>query len=98
MRTPPRQPPRRDFVVSDWGKVVLPEPEKVLRRLGRDQQQRLREAIDQLPEGHVVRLKGSADEYRLRVGDWRVRFLMDRARRRLVILAVGSRGSVYKAR
>jgi mRNA interferase RelE/StbE len=98
VQTPPSQPPWGKFAASDWHKVVLPESEKVLRHLGRDQQERLRDAIERLPEGHVVRLKGTTNEYRLRVGDWRVRFLMDKAQRRLVILAVGSRGSVYKAR
>lgn len=78
VQTPPSQPPWGKFAASDWHKVVLPESEKVLRHLGRDQQERLRDAIERLPEGHVVRLKGTTNEYRLRVGDWRVRFLMDK--------------------
>jgi len=53
-------------------------------------------AIDRLPAGDVRRLRGRSPEWRLRVGDWRVRFERDDPKRRINILAVRSRGSAYK--
>ena len=42
-------------------------------------------------------LRGFRDERRLRVGDWRVRFKIDRERRILIILAIKPRGDAYKS-
>lgn len=52
-------------------------------------------AIARLPEGDVKRLTGSLS-WRLRVGDWRVRFLMDPSERTIYVTSVRSRGSAYK--
>lgn len=53
-------------------------------------------AIDRLPAGDTKRLVGSTDRWRLRVGDWRVRFIRDDAARVFVVTAVAPRGSAYK--
>jgi len=50
-----------------------------------------------LPAGNVKRLQGS-DEFRCRVGDWRIRFSKDAASRVITVLAVTSRGDAYKKR
>ncbi len=42
-----------------------------------------------------VRMLTGSDELRLRVGDWRVRFVRDAAERELVILRVLPRGRAY---
>jgi len=65
--------------------------------MSRPDQQRIRDAIDRLPEGDVRQLRGFRDERRLRVGDWRVRFKIDRERRILIILAIKPRGDAYKS-
>jgi mRNA-degrading endonuclease RelE of RelBE toxin-antitoxin system len=44
----------------------------------------------------VRRLKGTIDLWRLRVGDWRIRFRLDGAERRIDVLAVNARGNAYK--
>jgi mRNA interferase RelE/StbE len=64
--------------------------------MSRPDQQRIRAAVDRLPEGDVRKLKGFRDEWRLRVGDWRVRFKIDRQQRTLIILAIKPRGDAYK--
>ena len=59
-------------------------------------QGRIRAAIDRLPEGDVRQLQGFRDQRRLRVGDWRLRFKIDREQRLLTILAIKPRGDAYK--
>lgn len=54
---------------------------------------RLRAAIEKLPSGDVVRLKGT-DSYRLRVGELRILFEIIDAD--IIINAIGSRGQIYK--
>ncbi len=43
---------------------------------------------------NVTPLKGRPG-YRLRVGDWRVVYELDHAGRRLIVLDIGPRGSIY---
>jgi mRNA interferase RelE/StbE len=61
--------------------------------------ERIYEALDRLvadpPAGDVVRLTGS-EEWRLRVGEWRVRFGLDREARTVVVLRVLPRGRAYR--
>jgi hypothetical protein len=48
-----------------------------MRRLDPPTQERVRQALSRLAatgQGDVRRLQGLEEEYRLRVGDWRVRF------------------------
>ena len=66
---------------------------KVLRRLPRNLASRILDAVGHLPAGDVKRLKGRTD-YRLRVGDWRVIFDMDR--NLIIVKAIAPRGDVYK--
>jgi mRNA-degrading endonuclease RelE of RelBE toxin-antitoxin system len=52
---------------------------------------RILEALVRLAEtgqGDVTRLQGVADEWRLRVGDWRVRFRDDHPTRTLEVLRI----------
>jgi mRNA-degrading endonuclease RelE of RelBE toxin-antitoxin system len=43
----------------------------------------------------VRRLKGRPDEWRLRVGNWRVLLRLDRADTVIVVTAVKARGGAY---
>jgi mRNA interferase RelE/StbE len=47
-------------------------------------------------QGDVKALKGRAGEYRLRVGDLRVRFTIDLPRQEIIILAVAHRREAYR--
>jgi mRNA interferase RelE/StbE len=72
---------------------------RVLRRIPANAARLIRGKLDQLTRDpmrapNVKRLKGRPG-YRLRVGDWRVVYEADQAQRRLIVLDVGPRGSVY---
>ncbi|MCL4236378.1 MAG: type II toxin-antitoxin system RelE/ParE family toxin [Deltaproteobacteria bacterium] len=78
-----------------WTKPAV----KALERLDAPTRRRIIGALDRLAEsghGDVKMLKGAEEEWRLRVGTWRVRFTWQVEPRSLVILDVRARGSVYK--
>jgi mRNA interferase RelE/StbE len=79
----------------------LPSAAKEFCRLPVNQRDRLREAIEALrlwpDHGRDVRKLQSMPEaeFRLRVGDFRVLFDVDAARRRIVVVRVRGRDRVY---
>jgi mRNA interferase RelE/StbE len=84
--------------VSDphWRVEFASRARKDLRRLDRPLQQRIVDALDRLASSaqlssDVKRLSGSS-EYRLRVGEWRVRFRVDGSRLLITVLRVLPRG------
>jgi mRNA interferase RelE/StbE len=82
---------------SGW--VFTPRAKRDLRRLDQPVQRRVIAALDRLvgdpPAGDVVKLTGPDDEWRLRVGDWRVRFQRD-ADGLIYVLRVLPRGRAYR--
>ncbi len=60
----------------------------------RQTKQRLKESISKLPLGDVSKLQGYENEYRLRVGDLRVLFTLDK--NMITINDIKPRGQVYK--
>ncbi len=82
-----------------WRVVVDDRARKDLRRIDPPTRERILTAITRLARsaelvGDVKRLSGS-DEYRLRVGDWRVRFERDDRQLRIVVVRVLPRGRAY---
>lgn len=82
-----------------WRIEFAPSARKDLRRLDKPVQQRIADALDRLAAdarlaGDVRRLAGST-EYRLRVGDWRVRFELDGDRLLITVVRVLPRGRAY---
>ncbi len=82
-----------------WRIEFAPSARKDLRRLDRQVQQRIVDALDRLAAGErlagdVRRLAGST-EYRLRVGDWRVRFELDGDLLLITVVRVLPRGRAY---
>jgi mRNA interferase RelE/StbE len=83
-----------------WRVVVDDRARKDLRRLDPPTRKRILSAIARLAQGaeltgDVKRLQGS-NEYRLRVGDWRVRFERRKNRQLvIVIVRVLPRGRAY---
>jgi mRNA interferase RelE/StbE len=69
------------------------------KRLDRPVQRRVISALDRLtddpPAGDVVKL-ANTDEWRLRVGDWRVRFERDSETGVVNVLRVLPRGRAYR--
>jgi mRNA interferase RelE/StbE len=49
---------------------------------------------DPRPPG-VKKLKGRKDQWRIRVGDWRIVYVIEDGRLVVVVVAVGVRGGVY---
>ena len=85
---------------SPWRVEIAGRAEKELKRLSPKDQDRIRAAIDALaggPEhGDIKKLQGPGNEWRLRVGDLRVRFRPDFKDRIIYILHVLPRGKAYR--
>lgn len=73
---------------------------KALRKMPRNVAALIREKIDALavnpyaPNNNVKKLKGS-DDYRLRVGDWRVVYTLEDDRLVILVIRIAPRGGVY---
>ena len=70
--------------------------EKFIKKQDKDTQKRLIEAIIEIPEGDIKKLKGMDEIYRLRVGDFRVIFEKNDNELIVVIIDIGNRGQIYK--
>jgi mRNA interferase RelE/StbE len=86
--------------VSDAWRVELTRAAKRdLRRLDPQVRRRVIDALDGLsvqpPRGNVRRLTGVEKEWRLRVGDWRVRFTREQVTHTVFVLRVMPRGRAY---
>lgn len=83
-----------------WEIVFAPRAEKELKRAPSAMRPRLLEAIETVvtrpPLADVRKLRGLDDEWRLRVGEWRVRFTYEEARHEVHILRVLPRGRAYR--
>lgn len=83
---------------SRW--VFTPMALRDFRRLDQITQRRVQRALDRLvgvpSQGDVRRLEGTDDEWRLRVGDWRVRFFPDEAVGTVVVLRILHRREAYR--
>lgn len=76
------------------------QAQKVLRRMPANTARLIRAKLDELAEGpdgmrNVKQLHGRPD-YRLRVGDWRVIYRLERGELRIVVIDIDNRGRVYQ--
>lgn len=87
-----------------WKATFRKQPEKYLSKLSQEDRARILTAIHGLCEKwpfyrqsalDIKRLQGS-DEWRLRVGDWRIIFYPDKGQFIILVIETGSRGDVYK--
>jgi mRNA interferase RelE/StbE len=84
---------------SHWRVVIDDRARKDLRRIDPPTRERILRSIARLAQGaeltgDVKRLQGS-HEYRLRVGDWRVRFERDGQQLIITVVRVLPRGRAY---
>lgn len=75
--------------------MIAPAATKAIRKLPRNERERILTAIQRLPAGDVRSLKGRQGEWRLRVGDWRALIRLDLEARVIVVTAVKARGRAY---
>ena len=71
---------------------------KIINRLDIITKQRIRQSINDLPDGDIKRLAGQINTWRLRVGDWRILFSYPEYPNKDIILVekVAPRGQIYK--
>lgn len=83
-----------------WQVIVERAAEKRMAKLPRDLRRRLDAALLRLEESPrhsgVIKLAGHPDLYRVRVGDWRIIFIIRDAQLVVVVIEVDARGSVYR--
>jgi mRNA interferase RelE/StbE len=80
-----------------WTYAVTPPARRDLRRLDPPVRRRIIDTLDRFvanPFGGDIRRLNTV-EWRLRVGDWRVRFAFDDQQRVIVVLRVLPRGRAY---
>lgn len=68
---------------------------KSIRSMESRMKQRIKTAVEKIPAGDIMPLKGSAGSYRLRIGDWRIIFSYP-AKDTVLIEKIEPRGKVYK--
>ncbi len=67
---------------------------KHIKTLDKPTKQRVKQAIEKLPAGDIRKIKGLSNDYRLRIGDYRV--LFSKASGTITIKDVLPRGQAYK--
>jgi len=84
-------------LTTDWSLRVVPPARRDLKRLDPPVQRRILDALDKFvvdPRSGDIRKLNSL-QWRLRVGDWRVRFSFDDENQVIVVLRVLPRGRAY---
>ena len=77
--------------------IILKPAEKFIRKQTKEQQARLLKAIYKLPhEGDIEPMSGKDNEFRLRVGSYRVLYSIHEDILTVKVLNAGNRGDVYK--
>jgi mRNA interferase RelE/StbE len=82
---------------ASWSYKATPSARRDLKRLDPPVRRRIVDALDRFvvePRAGDIR-KLSSSQWRLRVGEWRVRFSFDEERRVIVVLRVLPRGRAY---
>jgi len=83
-----------------WSVVYGRDAVKALMRMPRNVERLVRSKIEALardpfaPNNNVKALKGRPG-FRLRIGDWRVIYELDRGRLVVLVVDIGSRGGIY---
>ena len=86
--------------MSSWTLVVATPAWKDLEKVPARDRDSLEAGIEHLAvdpySGNVKKLSVGKDLWRLRVGQWRVRFRIDKATRTVLVVRVLPRGSAYR--
>ena len=82
-----------------YGVQLTPVAARQLKKLSRDVQQRLRDAIDLLEDDprppSAKKIQGADDLWRIRVGDYRVIYKIQDAKLLVLVLRLAHRKDIY---
>ena len=85
--------------MNEWQVILLKPARRYLERLSSEEQRRILDALALLQKDpfqlDMKPLKGR-EEWRYRIGQYRVLIMVDRDLKRLIITRLGVRGDVYK--
>jgi len=83
-----------EIVEIQYAKVAV----KTISAMNKQTQHLIKKGIEGIPNGDIVPLQGTDNEYRLRIGKYRILFEYKQkdSEKILYILDVGSRGDIYK--
>ena len=87
------------MIFRDWQVRYVPRAHRDLRRIDRAIAARIYAAVTRLAEngqGDVRRLSARENQWRLRVGDYRVRFIPDYETQTIQILRILHRSQAYR--
>lgn len=76
--------------------TIRPKAQKFIDKQDKVQRLRIYKAIYNLPNGDVKKLSGNNEDYRLRVGDYRVIYTINDNELIILITKVANRGQAYK--
>lgn len=77
--------------------VIEKRAVKFIKKQPSNQQKRILEAINKLPEtGDIKQLKGYSEYFRLRVGDYRIIYRVENNILTVIVTNAGNRGQIYK--
>jgi mRNA interferase RelE/StbE len=80
---------------------LTPKPKKYLETLNEPIKSRIKNGLEKLekepPQGDIKPITGS-DEFRLRIGNYRILFSIDLNQNTIFIHEIGVRGQIYKRR
>jgi mRNA interferase RelE/StbE len=88
-------------MIRQWTVILHNSANKKIKSLPKLERQRIRAIINRLaegphPQGLDVRSLKNRPEWRLRVGSWRILFLVNDREIVINVVNVGPRGDVYK--
>lgn len=75
---------------------IRPKALKFIEKQDRVQRIRIYKAIYNLPNGDVKKLVGCKNEYRLRVGDYRIIYELNQNELVIIVTRADNRGQIYK--
>ena len=80
-----------------WTLILRSRPQKVLGRVDAPTRARLVAHLREMERDPWIgtKLRGYEDVYRVRVGQWRIVYVIDADHRRVVVLRIMARGNVY---
>ena len=87
--------------MSEWQVIVSHNASKTLEAIPKKQRERIRSAINTLRRGLYdcaldITPLGGRNDWRLRVGRWRVIFRVDHGNITILVVSVSPRGDAYK--